>query len=618
MLTIKKAFLLITVLLLLSVSTVNAQGTARVNIEDIDNGRFPVLEIYLSITDVQGFPIKNLDISNFSVSEDGRSVKNFEVTPVQNVKQPLAVVLAIDTSGSMGGRSLPTPLQNAVEAAKIFVDSLSSQDQVAVISFSSSSYMVQDFTDDRSVIRTQLDALKPDGNTTMYDGIVQAVNLLGQRSERRVLILITDGKDTGNGKFSSSDARDEVRGYGIPVYSIGFGDVDRDELEKISGLAGGTAQIKPNSSDLQSAFRTVLQILREQYLVRYTSSLPADSNQHELKITIDAQGLSVSDERSFEARLGEIKIILPFKDGDIVGGNVLLKPKVIAPADLEQLDIRLDGEILQSVLSEPFEYPWDTTTVDPGLHKFVFIVTDEAGNTGQASIDLNIEPPITVNIVTPVKDQEVGGLTKAIAEVSSLVRVARVEYMVDGVELQTLTASPYEVTINWSDYSKGPHWLEVKATDANGFSDTQKIMVQARGKDFWFLILVIGMSLAALGIPIAVWERKKAVGTTAKVESQAILRELEGPNLGKVWHLGSQDVRLGRKRDNDIQLRSTGASREQALIKYENGNHVLYNLSRENPPTVNKVEVRQKSALRSGDIIQFGKADQEIIRYEQQ
>jgi len=617
--TIPKTFLLITILIVLSVSAVSAQGTARANIENIDNGQFPLLEVYLSVTDVQGFPLKNLDNSNFSISEDGQSVTNFEVTPVQNTKQPLAVVLVIDTSGSMGGKSLPTPLENAVVAAKTFVDSLSPQDQVAIVGFASSDYVVQDFTDDKGVISTKLDSLTPDGNTTMYDGIVQAVGLLKLRSERRILVLITDGKDTGNGQFTDvDDAVGEAERWGVPIYSIGFGNVDRSELEKISTLTGGTAQVKPNSLDLQSAFGTVLQILREQYLVRYTSSLPADSNQHDLKITIDAQGLSVSAERSFEALPGEITITLPFKDGKTVGGNLLLKPKVIAPADLEQMDIRIDGEMLQSVLSEPFEYAWDTTTVDPGSHKFTFIVTDKAGNTGQASVDLNIEPPITVNIMTPVKDQEVGGSTKAIAEVSSLAGVAKVEYLVDGAELQTLTASPYEVTINWSNYSKGPHWLEVKATDVNGFSDTQKIMVQARGRDFWFLILVLGLSLAALGIPIALRERRKVAGTVAKAGTQASLRELEGPNQGEVWQLGSQDVRLGRKRDNDIQLRSPGASREQALIKYENGNHVLYNLSQENPPIINKVEVRQKAVLHPGDVIQFGKTDQEIIRYEQQ
>lgn len=617
--TIQKVFLLTTILILFSVSAASAQETARANIENIDNGQFPLLEVYLSVTDVQGFPLKNMDNSNFSISEDGQSVTSFEVIPVQNTKQPLAVALVIDTSGSMGGRLLPTPLQNAVQAAKTFVASLSPLDQVAIVRFANSYDVVQNFTDDKSVINTKLDSLTPDGNTAMYDGIVQAVDLLKQRSERRILVLITDGKDTGNGQFTTTnDAVNEAGRWGVPIYPIGFGNVDRNKLEEMAKLTGGTAQVKPNSSDLQSAYGVVLQILREQYLIRYTSSLAADAAQHDLKITIDSQGLSVSAEHSFKALPGEIKITLPFKDGDIVGGNLLLKPNVISPASLKKMDIQLDGEILQSVLSEPFEYAWNSTTVKPGLHKFTFIVTDKAGNTAHANIDLKIRPPITVNIVVPVKDQEVGGSTKVIAEVSSLAGVGKVEYLVDGTELQTLTASPYEVAINWSNYSKGPHWLEVKATDVNGFSDTSKIMVQVKGKDFWFLIIVLGLSIAALGIPIALRERQKALMLVAKTGQQALLRELEGPNQGEIWQLGVQDVRLGRKRDNDIQLRSPGASREQALIKYENGRHVLYNLSEENPPLINKVEVYQKCILHPGDVIQFGKTDQEIIRYEQQ
>jgi len=106
-----------------------AQQSARLAIEQVESSLFPEVDVYLSVSDVQGFPVKGLIKENFSVSEDGQSVTNFEISSVQNIQQPLAFVLLIDTSGSMAWGDTPTPLENAIAAAKSFVDTLSTQDQ---------------------------------------------------------------------------------------------------------------------------------------------------------------------------------------------------------------------------------------------------------------------------------------------------------------------------------------------------------------------------------------------------------------------------------------------------------------------------------------------------------
>lgn len=614
---INKNLFVIVILLVLLISPysrVGAQGNIWANIELIDNGLFPNLEIYLSVTDAQGFPVKNLTSSNFAITEDGQAITDFEVIPIQNTQQSLAVALVIDTSGSMGTKPLPTPLQNAVGAAKAFVDSLPAQDQVAIVGFADAPYIVQDFTTNKDLLKTKLDSLSAGGETTLYDGIVEGVNLLKNRPERRILVLIADGKDTGDGKFNLNDAMKEAGSSAVPIYPLGFGNVNRDELQKMAELTGGAAQIQPNSSTLRDAFNIVLQVLREQYLIRYTSALLADGAEHELQVTVDNQGNIASARRSFTARPGEIVITFPFQDGQVVSGNVLLKPEVQSPAPLAQMDIQLDGSPLQSVLVEPFEYTWDSTTVAPGRHQFTFIVTDKARNTAQASLSLDIQPPITVKVAAPAEGQELGGTTSVVADVASMAGIAKVEYAVDGKILQTVTSPPYEAAINWDDFAKGPHLLRVTATDVNGFSDTLERVIQVRGtSDIWFLFLVLGLGLAALGIPFGLQSRRKSAGAVVKT-GQASLRELQGLNPGKVWPLGTQEVRLGRRRSNDIQLKSEKASREHALIRYEAGQYVLYNLRQENPPRVNNVQVHQKRVLQPGDVIQFG---EDALRYEQ-
>jgi VWFA-related protein len=603
------------IIFLLSLSTTAiAQGTARANIDYIDNGQFPLLKVYVSVTDVQGLPIKNLTDSNFIVTEDGQPVSNFELTPTQNSQQPLAITLVIDTSGSMGIKPLPTPLQNAIAAAKTFVDALSAQDQVAIIGFADSPYTVQDFTTDKDLLKTKLDSLTSSGETTMYDGIVEAVKLLKNRSERRILVLIADGKDTGDGQFNFTTSMDEASRWAVPIYPIGFGNVDRKELEQMAALTGGTAQIHPNSLDLQSALSVVLQILREQYLIRYMSTLQADAAEHDLHITIDDQGRVVSANRSFIALPGEITITLPFQEDEVVGGNVLLKPTVLAPAPLKQMDIQLDGSLLQSVLSEPFEYAWDSTTVSPGSHRFVFTVTDQAGNTAKTSMDLDIQPPVTVKVLTPTEGEELSGTSKVVVDVNSLAGIAKVEYAIDGKVLESLTAPPFDANLNWDKYSKGPHLLSVKATDVNGFTDKHEFVIQAKGtRDIWFLVLVIVLGLAVLGIPIGLRQRRKSVVVAGKTR-QLVLLQVRGQNSGQTWTLGLDEIKVGRRQSNDVQLKSSKASREHGVIRYENGQYVLYNLRQENPPLINNIPVYQRQIIKPGDVIQFG---EDVLRYEE-
>lgn len=599
------------ILLVFSMSSaVSAQGTGRVSIDHIENGQFPLLEVYASVTNAQGYPVKNLKNSDFSISEDNLPVTDFEATPVQNTQQALAIVLVMDTSGSMGTKPSPTPLENAVEAAKAFVDSLSNQDQVALVGFADTPQVIQDFTGDKGRVKTSLDALTAAGNTSLYDAIVEAVGLLKNRSERRILILITDGIDSSVGKFDFKTSIDEATRWSVPIYPIGFGSIDRNELEQIATLTGGTAQAQPNSADLQSALGVVLQVLREQYLIRYTSQLPADGKNHQLEISIEDAAAT----QPFIALPSEITITLPFQDGDTIGGNVLFKPQVLAPAPLAELEILIDGSQLQNILSEPFEYAWDSTPTEPGQHEFTFIVTDKAGNVARSIIALNIQPPVAVQIIAPTKGQELSGSTTVSAKIDSLSGIAKVEYLIDNVSIQTLSSPPFDITVNWNEYPKGPHLLQVKATDVNGFSSVREVVVHARGTyDILFLILVIGLGLATLGITFVLRRQQRYVPIHAEA-GNALLYEIKGSNPGHKWVLGNQEIIVGRKRGNYIQLKSPKASREHAKITHENGQYVLYNLRKENPPLINNIPVPEKQALKPGDVIQFG---EDTLRYEQ-
>src|SRR5512141_535855 len=127
---LKFTYHMLTGLLILAVvlvpSVAEAQDAFHVHIDEVDNSKFPQVDAYVAVSDISGLPIDGLPQTAFAVTEDGNpvSVKDFE--PFENTRQPLAIALLLDTSASMGSSQLPTPLQKAVEAAKSFVDQLTS------------------------------------------------------------------------------------------------------------------------------------------------------------------------------------------------------------------------------------------------------------------------------------------------------------------------------------------------------------------------------------------------------------------------------------------------------------------------------------------------------------
>lgn len=609
------------VVVTLGVKSVGAQTSFRANIDYIIDQQFPLVEAYVSLSDAQSQPIRGITADQIIISEDSHSIKPLEISEIENTQQPLAIVLVMDTSGSMGSVNTPSPLNKAVDAAKAFTDQLTPQDQVGVIKFSDSPSIVQPLTTDKSAVKAALDGLKPEGShTTLYDAIVDAVNMLRNFSGRKITVLVTDGKDTGTGAFNFDQAVHEASLLSIPIYPLGFGSgIDQDRLTRLAKLTGGITQFRPTASELQASFNTVLQNLRNQYLIRYISSFSADENQHTLLVTATYQGSQLEASRFFTARSSQIPVSLPDYEVDqVVGGIEIFKPTTDWPAPLKELDIAVDGVLLTSIADEPFEYQWDTTKTEKdipvGLHEFKFTYTDIAGNTGQTRISLNVQPPLTVQVTQPGNGNTVSGSTPIKVEVTSLsdIQIGTVEIAVDGQIIGgSLMSPPYETQWDLSNVPAGKHTITVKGFDATGqFTDSDEIIVDvAVGTYSWMITLIVLVAIIAVMIPLATRKRKqmRRPNQPSIKAGQASLRETKGLNPNQVWPLGMNEVRLGRKRDeNDIPLEGRNASRKHAAIRHEGGHYVIYSLSTDNPVVVNNVPIIQSRVLQPDDEIRLG------------
>lgn len=148
-----------------------------------------LVQLNVGVKDLQGRAITDLQRDDFTVYEDGvrQSVLSFESTAT-----PFSLALLLDVSGST--LSLR---QNLKLAAGRFIDSLASDDRVAVIAFNESTKLLTNFTADREKIAWAIDRAEGRGGTELYAALDYALRQLSAEGKRRkAIIVLTDGLDT--------------------------------------------------------------------------------------------------------------------------------------------------------------------------------------------------------------------------------------------------------------------------------------------------------------------------------------------------------------------------------------------------------------------------------------
>jgi VWFA-related protein len=191
-----------------------AASAAAKPLEPTFAARARSVRVPVSVLDKGGQPVMGLQQTDFRISEDGRRQ---DVTLFSGERRPLRVALALDVSGSMENKA------SQVEAAfKYFIDLLEPADEVLVMTFSADVHIVQDFTSNRDLLASALDAPEPAGGTALYDAAYEAIKRVAAgHAESKAVVLVTDGVDTKS-STSFERLRELARRSEVPVFSIGL------------------------------------------------------------------------------------------------------------------------------------------------------------------------------------------------------------------------------------------------------------------------------------------------------------------------------------------------------------------------------------------------------------
>jgi len=212
--------------------------------------------------------VTDLDRSAFTAFENGvpQATTSFHRDDV-----PVAMGIVIDNSGSMREKR-----DKVNQAVLNLIGASGPKDESFVVNFSQDSFLDQDFTSDPSLLQEALQKVSAQGGTAMYDAIVaSAVHLKNNtRVQRKVLLVITDGRDNASQETLQEAVRRLQQENGPTLYAIGLlGDElqhsDTGALQSLAEVTGGVAFFPKSLDEVSDITRVVARDIHSQYTIGY-------------------------------------------------------------------------------------------------------------------------------------------------------------------------------------------------------------------------------------------------------------------------------------------------------------------------------------------------------------
>ncbi len=247
----------------------------RINVDTV------VLRV--TVTDPLNRYVVGLEREHFKVFENKLEQT---LTHFSSDKTPISVGIILDMSGSMGDNIL-----SARSSVIRFLEQGDPADEYFLVTFNERSSLVRDFTNRSENIQNEITVKNPKGRTALYDAIYLGVEKIrAARSEKKALIIITDGEDNSS-RYTFSELKDFVKESDAQIYVIGErGDMGygRNIITEIVRLTGGRAFFPNNFKQLDYFCDLIHSELRNQYLVGYTpTDRRNDGSWRKLKVSLE-------------------------------------------------------------------------------------------------------------------------------------------------------------------------------------------------------------------------------------------------------------------------------------------------------------------------------------------
>lgn len=196
----------------------NSPATVEIeNHEDLTVEQIQVLmeletiQLRFLVRDANGNFMRNLTAGDFTVLENGHEQP---ISVLKEQQVPISSVIMVDNSWSTS--------QFLTKAASVAVDFFKGlqPEASAFILFAEQPKVVIDWNEQAKDLTPQMNNVKPNGKTALYDSVIWVSrNLFKDKEGKKLIVLLTDGIDTAS-RSSFQEMMKVTRDQGITLYPI--------------------------------------------------------------------------------------------------------------------------------------------------------------------------------------------------------------------------------------------------------------------------------------------------------------------------------------------------------------------------------------------------------------
>jgi len=152
-----------------------------------------------------------------------------------------STVLLIDVSSSMKDGN---KIKEAAKAALEYINDIGPKERIALLTFNTSTYMIQNFTGKKGELVKSFEKIRIGGRTALFDALNNSMKLLDSpQGGRKTVVVITDGLDNSS-RTTIKQLHFTSMKLGVEIVTIGIGGSNKNlnalkSLSKTPGKGGG-------------------------------------------------------------------------------------------------------------------------------------------------------------------------------------------------------------------------------------------------------------------------------------------------------------------------------------------------------------------------------------------
>lgn len=272
--------------------------TPKIKVDGVIDSTLQQLYITVKRGEERALDLERDDFAVFDNSE------RQEIVTYERGDVPFTAVILVDASSSMRGRRL----QIALKGAEAFVDGMKELDQAKLLLVSDRVLYETPFTSFSSVLSVGLRGVEADGGTALNDHLYLAMKRLEERQGRRVVVFLSDGIDVESAltmqqvRWMASQRQPVlywIRLEASPRQISSWRSVPEHEreFEALTNTvkeSGGRIETIERIEEVEQAFQSILEDLRNQYVIGYyPSASTGRDGWHKILVRVRDSSLDV-------------------------------------------------------------------------------------------------------------------------------------------------------------------------------------------------------------------------------------------------------------------------------------------------------------------------------------